>query len=67
MAENLSIALGARGTYFIKPRFNDLVKREGIQFNGDSFEDDYELVHQMSDHIEMCLRAAFIILIVRMG
>ena len=41
MEENLLIYVGARGIDHMKPRFNNLMKREGFQFNGDSFEDNY--------------------------
>ena len=43
------------------------MKREGFKFNNDSFEDEYELVHQMSDYTEVCCCAAFRILSVLMG
>ena len=33
--ENTLISIGARGTDITKPRFNNLVKREGFQFNDD--------------------------------
>ena len=67
MAENILIAVGAHGTDLIKSFFGHLVKREGFKFNDDSFEDDYELVHQISDNIEVFRRAAFRLLSVRIS
>ena len=66
-AENILITVGAHGTDLTKPCFSNLVKREGFQFNDNSFEDDYELVHQISDDIEVCRPAAFRLLSVRIS
>ena len=41
MAEDILISVGACNTDIIKPCLKKLVKREGFQFNDDSFEDDY--------------------------
>ena len=67
MAENILIDVGAHGTDLTKPCFSLLVKRERFQFNDNSFEDDYELVHQISDDIEVCRHADFRILSVRIS
>ena len=67
MVENLLIEVGAPGTDFTKPCFNHLAKREGFQFKGDSLEGDFELVHQMSDVIELCCRSDLRILSMRVG
>ena len=67
MSENILIAVGARGTDLKKPRFNNLMNTEGFKFNDKSFEEGYELVHQMSDNIEVCCRVAFVLLSLRMG
>ena len=45
MAYKFLLAVGVCGTDIMKPFFNNLVKREGFQFKGDLFKDDYELVH----------------------
>ena len=42
-------------------------KREVFQINSDSFEYNYELVHQIIYNIEVCRRAGFRLLIVCMG
>ena len=67
VADNRLIAIGDWGKYLTKLGFNHLVKKEGFNFRDDSFEDDYELVNQISDNIEVFRNDDFIILIVRMG
>ena len=66
MADNILIAVDSCSTDLTKPRFNHSVNRGLFQFNDDSFKYDYELVHQMSDKNEVCCRAAFGLLSVRM-
>ena len=51
----------------MKPHFTHLINSEGFQFNDDSFKYYYELVHQMSDNIEVCRCADFRLLIFHMG